>query len=79
MGFLQQLSGLHVGQDESDEGVERGSEAINDGEGGIGGGVGVGRRDGGDVRVGGSAGGIDRVDEAMWIKGEADGQPQAGG
>ena len=66
VGFLQQLSGLHVGQNEGDEGVEKGSEAINDGEGGVeGDGVGVGRRDGGDVGVGGSVDGIDGVDQAM--------------
>ena len=73
--IVNHISGLHVGQNEGDEGVERGSEAINDGDGGVeSGGVGVGGRGGGDVRGGGRVDGIDGVDEATWIKDEADGK-----
>lgn len=65
-----------VRQNEGDEGVERGSEGTNDGEGGVedDGGVGVGRGGGGDLGVGGSVGGIDGVDEETWIKNEAVGK-----
>lgn len=66
---------LHIGQNEGDEGVERGSAAINDGEGGAeDGGVEVGRGGGSDVGVGGRVDGIDNVDEEMWIKDEAVGK-----